>query len=207
MATSISKAQAKALADGFLDGIGGSRDELKPKETLSEIIVLAGELVTQVQKNLIAADRIATGALSESFKVLNPELSGRDIRVDVEALHYYQFIDAGVRGTKSGTSAKGYSYKNKMPPVNTIRKWLIREGLKARTNVGGRPITGREARRKSISETSNTIAFIIARSIKQKGLKRTNFFTKAVRKIRSKAKGQLAKGFKIDIINAIPKKL
>lgn len=208
MASSISKAQAKALADGFLDTLGTKRDGLRVENTTSELILLAGELVEQAQKNLVTTDRVASGALSESLKVLNPEFHNRNIQVDVEALLYYQFIDSGVRGTRGGTSGKGYSFKNEVvgrKMRDAIRKWLIREGLKARSDKY--TVTNRETRRKSISETSNQVAYAIARSIKQKGLKRTNFFAKAIRSTKVHAKENLARGFKIDIINAIPKQL
>lgn len=207
MATSISQAQARALADGFFDTLGSARQGLRAENTLSELIMLAGGLVEDAQNNLNKSDRVATGALSESLKVLNPEMVSGKIQVDVEVLSYYKFVDAGVAGNKSGASAKGYRFKDKMPPIFEIRKWIIREGLKAKTNVGGKPITSREARRKSITETSNRTAFIIARGIQQHGLKRTNFFAKAVSKTRAKSREVFGKAFKLDIINAIPKTL
>lgn len=207
MASSISKAQAEALSSGFFDTIGANRSGFKAKETTSELIILAGGLVEEAQNNLNKSDRNATGALSESLKVLNPGLVAGLVQVDVEALDYYKFVDAGVRGTKSGSSAKGYSFKDKMPPVNIIRKWVIREGLKAKTNVGGKPITKREARRKSITETSNRVAFGISMGIKQHGLKRTNFFSKAIATTKRKSREVFGKAFKLDIINSIPKKL
>lgn len=207
MATSISKAQAEALAVGFLNTFGTDRTGLRVEKTLSELIILAGGLVIDAQNNLNKADRVATGALSASMKVLNPESVAGKIQVDVEMLEYYKFIDAGVKGTKSGHSSKGYSYKDKYPPVNELRKWIIREGLKAKTPVGGKPITKREKRRSGITETSNKVAFLIARSIFWHGLKRTNFFVKALTKTKAKSKEVFAKAFKIDIINAIPKTL
>lgn len=207
MAKSISRAQAEALADGFFDTLGSAKDGIAAEKTLGSIIMLAGDLVTQAQENLNKADRVATGALSNSLKVLNPEMAAGVIRVDVEALDYYKFIDAGVKGTKGGQSAKGYSYKDKMPPVNVIRKWVIREKLKYRTPTGGKPISKREKKRSGITDTSQRTAFIIARAIFTKGLKRTNFFTKAVNSTKAKARDSLSKAFKIDIINAIPKTL
>ena len=207
MATSISKAQGQALADGFFDTLGSSKDELRANNSLGELIVLAGGLVTNAQANLNKSDRVATGALSESLKVLNPEKVGTLIQVDVEAFYYFKFVDAGVAGNKSGSSTKGYRFKDKMPPISAIRKWVIREGLKAKTNVGGRPITKREARRKSITDTSNQTAFIISKGIQIYGLKTTNFFVKAVRSTQSKSRQVFGKAFKLDIINSLPKTL
>lgn len=216
MPTSITKSQVDALADGFISNALSTegKEALQPRNTLSVLYQLAGGLVDMAQKNLARSGKVATGSLSESIKVLNPEVVGKTIKIDIELLSYYKFIDAGVKGTKSGSSSKGYSYKDKMPPVNIIRKWLIKEGLagevdrkykklKLDTKVASR----RDTFRKSITETSNSVAFAMARSIKMKGLKRTNFFSKAVASTERKAKQQLAAGFKIDIINAIPTKI
>ncbi len=208
MASSISKAQADALAAGFFDKIGDTKDGLQPEETLSALYQLAGGLVSEAQDNLNQADRVASGALSDSIKVLNPEYVNRSVRIDIEALFYYKFVDKGVKGTKKGSGQ--YSFKNAFvgkSMVNAIRKWVIREGLKARTNVGGPSITKREAKRKTITDSSYTTAFVIAKSIKQKGLKRTNFFAKAITSTRDKTDEALGKAFKVDIINSLPKKL
>lgn len=216
MATSISNAHAEALAESFLDQIGSDRtgEGIRLKKTTSELILLAGTLVSEAQNNLNKADRVATGALSESLKILNPSKVDGGIRVDVEALYYYKFIDAGVKGTKKGSSRDGYKYSNKMPPVNVIRKWLIREGLKGKTirNEKLKPktdklISSREKFRKSITETSNRVAFAIARSIYYGGLKRTNFFAKALTTTERKADSVFGSAFEIDVINSLPNKL
>jgi hypothetical protein len=207
MAQSISKSQADALADGFFDTIGSSKDELQPKGTLSVLYQLAGGLVNEAQNNLNSSDRVASGALSASMKVLNPEQLGKVIRVDIEALYYYKFIDAGVKGTSGGVGQ--YSFKNNFvgrKMQEAIRKWLVKEGLKDRTGRH-KPISKRETRRRSITETSRRVAFAIAKAVKKKGLKRTNFFSKALKSTKDKSKQELSKGFKIDIINSLPKKL
>lgn len=209
MATSISKSQADALAEGFDFG-GSSKDELQPKNSLSALYQLAGGLAEQAAINLEKSNRISSGALVSSIKVLNPEIIGKRIQVDIQLLDYYKFIDAGVRGTKSGSSSAGYAYKDKMPPVNVIRKWILREGLKHR--VDRHNITKRERHRARLhntiqsQETSvKSVAFAIAKSIQQKGLKRTNFFSKAVSAARVKANKELGAAFKIDVISSLPK--
>lgn len=215
MATSISKSQAEALAEGFFDGLGGSKDGIKPKKSLAALYQLAGGLVVDAQKNLDSSNRTATGALHSSIKVLDPRVvNGVKVVVDIELLDYYRFVDAGVKGTQSGSSSKGYAYTTKMPPVNVIRKWLIKEGIKGRQDkkyknlkLDSKAASRRDTFRKSITETSRSVAFAIARSIQKKGLKRTNFFSKAIRTTEAKADKELSKGFKIDIINSLPSKL
>lgn len=207
MATSISKSQAKALADGFLDTIG-SKDGLVPAESLSAIVQIAGTLVDEAQRNLNIRDKVASGALSESMKLRNPEAVGKSVRIDVEALYYYKFLNEGVKGTKGGSGK--YAFKNNSvgkKMMTSIRKWVIREGLKAKTRTGGAAITKREGKRRSITETSNSVAYGISMAVKLKGIKRTNFFTDAVKTTQGQAKDQLAKALKIDIINSIPPKI
>jgi hypothetical protein len=107
MANSITQAQAKLLADGFLDNIGD--DELKPTESLSALIMLAGGLVDEAQRNLVKVDRVSSGDLSDSLRVLDPVQLGKTIRLDVSALRYYAYINDGVKGTRGG--AGKYSFK------------------------------------------------------------------------------------------------
>jgi len=207
MATSISKAQANLLSKGFLDKIG-SKEGLQPKESLSALFQLAGFLVETAQDNLNKADKVSSGALSESIKILNPDREGKIVVVDVELLYYYIFIDQGVRGTKKGSGK--FSFKHDYPNkemVKQIQDWLKKEGSKAKTDVGGKPITKREARRKKISDTSKSQAYQAARSVKRKGIKKTLFWTNAVKATERKAENLIGDAFLIDIIDAIPSKL
>jgi hypothetical protein len=205
MPTSITKAQAKLLADGFLDNIGD--DELKPTESLSALILLAGGMVEQAQSNLNnnTPNRVSTGALSDSITIGNPTQTGKTVRMDITALFYYKFIDQGVRGTESGSGK--YAFKNNKVSkkmMTAIRKWVIREGLKAKTDVGGPSITKREAKRKTITDTSQSTAYAIAGAVKRKGIQANNFFTDAVITTQNKADDILGAALKIDIINTLP---
>lgn len=210
MAQSISKAQADALAEGFFDNLGESKEGLQPKNSLSALYQLAGTLVDEAQNNLNKVDRNASGALSDSLKVLDPRIiNGANVVVDVEALYYYQFVDKGVNGTKKGRGSP-FSFKHDIPGrkmVKSIRNWIIKEGIKIKNTKKYSAISRRERRRKSITDQTKNAAFAISRSIKQKGLKRTNFFVDAIRTTQQQSKDQLAKGFKIDIINSLPKSI
>tara|TARA_R100001086_G_scaffold249990_1_gene192329 strand:+ start:6011 stop:6553 length:543 start_codon:yes stop_codon:yes gene_type:complete len=86
---------------------------------------------------------------------------------------YWQFVDEGVRGAggfKGSGRAKGqgspFKFSNKMPPRRAIDKWIVSKPLKSARDKKGRFI-----KRKSL-------AFLIQRSIFQKGLERTQFFSK-----------------------------
>ena len=82
---------------------------------------------------------------------------------------YGQFIDKGVKGSKSTypeSSASPFKYTTKQPPSSKVfDKWSIRKGIAPRDKQG------RFVSRQSLN-------FLIARSIKNKGIRATLFFTK-----------------------------
>jgi hypothetical protein len=81
---------------------------------------------------------------------------------------YGEFIDKGVKGSKSTypeSSASPFRYKTKQPPSSVFDKWSIRKGIAPRDKQG------RFVSRQSLN-------FLIARSIKNKGIRATLFFTK-----------------------------
>jgi len=81
---------------------------------------------------------------------------------------YGQFIDKGVKGSKSTyseSSASPFKYTTKQPPSKVFDKWSIRKGIAPRDSKG------RFVSRQSLN-------FLIARSIKNKGIRATLFFTK-----------------------------
>jgi hypothetical protein len=85
---------------------------------------------------------------------------------------YGTFVDKGVSGTsvkrsfkdyKGKTISSPYKYTNKQPPSGIIDKWVVRKGIAPRDDKG------RFISRKSLS-------FLIARSIKKKGIQGISFF-------------------------------
>lgn len=81
---------------------------------------------------------------------------------------YGQFVDKGVKGSKSTypeSSASPFRYTTKQPPSKAFDKWSVRKGIAPRDKQG-----------KFVSRQS--LNFLIARSIKNKGIRATLFFTK-----------------------------
>jgi len=108
---------------------------------------------------------------SISFKVLT-EADGFTIQFYMSS--YGTFVDKGVSGTKvkrKYTDYKGksksspYKYTTKQPPSRVLDKWIVKKGIAPRDEKG------RFMSRKSIS-------FLIARSIKRKGIEGLSFFQK-----------------------------
>ena len=81
---------------------------------------------------------------------------------------YGEYLDKGVKGAKSTypeSSASPFKYTTKQPPSKVFDKWSIRKGIAPRDKQG-----------KFVSRQS--LNFLIARSIKNKGIRATLFFTK-----------------------------
>ena len=85
---------------------------------------------------------------------------------------YWQFVDEGVRGAggyKGSGKMRGqgspFKFSAKMPPRGVIDRWIVSKPLKAARK------DGKFIKRKSL-------AFLIQRAIYQRGLTRTQFFSK-----------------------------
>lgn len=198
---SISKSQASAIADGFLDNLG-STETLQPKESFSELILIAGEMVVDMQDNLNKSNTNASGNLSSSIQLGQPETDDRNFKVDVYMAHYGQFVNKGVKGTKSGSGL--YAFKHDFPSqsmVDAIREWIKLGKLKVANTNAQKTISKNEKKNASIGALDN--AYAAARSIKQHGIKPTGFLDKAVETTSQKVKERLGLALKIDVINSL----
>ena len=186
--------------------------EFKTDAIVTTLYNIAAEFIKNASNNLQQVDRISTGALLDSIKPSDISIFGKIYTLNINVNDYYKFIDKGVKGWQSGSpSDSPYSFKapgkrgeagqsSKM--VTAIRKWLIKEGLKATTNTG-KSITRRESKRKNITDASTQTAILISKAIKKKGLEKTNFWTKAEQQTMNYANDQLSLALKIDIINSL----
>lgn len=202
---SISKAQAEALAEGFLDNLGTSKDDLfQPKGIFTEVILLAGELVENIQDNLNKANINSSGKLSESVVADEPIQSGAEIGIDILMAFYGAFRNKGVKGTRSGRSTAGYSFKNEIVSdkmYKAIADWIKRSGRSTRTVKKYKGYGAHETKRKSIAQYDSTYA--VARSIKMYGIKPTGFLDNAVASTRSKVAGRLGAALRLDVIDGL----
>jgi hypothetical protein len=203
---SITKAQASALAEGFLNDIGSSKDQdFQPRETLTELFLIAGELVEDAQKNLNSANKNASGKLSASLVVDEPVQHGNVVRADILMNFYGRFVNKGVKGLRSGSSNAGYSFKTPFPSQNMVKaieEWGAKGKLKGVTTKKYSTHGGHDAKNRSIEDLA---AYAVAYVIKQKGLKPTGFLDKAVAKAVGKVRDRLGAALKIDVIDSIGK--
>ena len=142
-------------------------------------------VIREAKRNL--SKRHDTGKLKNSLKSYVKE-SKNSIQISFEMEDYGFFQDRGVQGTKSGKSLDGYKYTNKMPPPKAFDKWIVKKGFKDTI----RDKKGRFVKRKGL-------AFIIARSIFEKGIKPTLFFTKPFEKFYKRLPNELVEKYGLDM--------
>lgn len=157
------------------------------------IIAYAANFIKKVQENLRKLDKIDTGTLEKDVSQGELIKSGGKYELDVgypansQAAKYYDFVNKGVKGFISGTPDSPYSFKNAKPSMNgpmvtAIQKWIKRQGITSRKETKSTTISSIQRKRKSISELNKgrETAWLVARSIKRKGLPKTGYFDSAV---------------------------
>lgn len=200
----ISKAQADLLAEGFLDDIGSDPEGFQPKESLSVLFEVAGEVIQNAQNNLNSSNTNASGKLSESIEAEEPITGNGFIQVDISMAFYGQFVNKGVRGTKSGRGV--YAFKNDKPGekmVKSIQKYM----KEARSKIGAEPKAPGKNESKNIAVAQRQSAYAMARSVKQHGIKPTYFMDKALNDIDRVIDERFSEALRIDVINSLPDEL
>ena len=123
----------------------------------------ANYVIQQSRSNLTRGKNNASKQLYNSL-----EYKIKGDKVSFLSEKYGEFIDKGVKGSKTTypeSSASPFKYTTKQPPSSVFDKWSIRKGIAPRDKQG------KFVKRQSLN-------FLIARSIKNKGIRATLFFTK-----------------------------
>jgi hypothetical protein len=153
------------------------------EETLQKFIKY---VVSQAKRNLTTSGKNASKKLYDSIsgesKVM-PNSIG--IYFDMEEYGFYQ--DKGVSGKKRKFNTP-FSYKSKMPPPSAFDKWTIRRGIAPRN------VKGQFQSRKGLN-------FAIARSIFEKGIKPSLFFTKPFEEGFKKLPDDLVESYGLDVVD------
>ena len=135
---------------------------------------------TNLTKNKKNSSKSLYNSLDFKYKTVN---GGIGIQFLMDEYGIYQ--DKGVSGKKKKYNTP-FSYKDKMPPSSAFDKWAVRKGIAPRDK------SGKFIPRKSIN-------FLIAKSIFNKGIKPSLFFTKPFEKAYKDLPKDLVKGFINDI--------
>ena len=132
-------------------------------------------VVQQARSNLSKGKNNASKQLYNSlnYDIKQNRSSGGQFATGYNAEFYMEeygaYQDLGVHGAKSSyieNRKSPFRYTTKQPPTKAFDKWIKTKGIKGRDKKTGRFIT------------DQSLKFLIARSIKNKGIRATLFFTK-----------------------------
>jgi hypothetical protein len=197
---SLKSLQAELLNEAYLDDLGNDKtnyaDKRKAPVTERLLIEVVGNFLLQVQENLIKANKIDTGTLSESVSagdlVNNKGVYSIEAGypLNSEAANYAPFVNQGVKGFLSGEpSDSPFSFKSARPKydgvmVDAMLQWVKRNGISSRNEDQRKRLSGLQRKRQSVGnvDVQRQTAYQIATAIKKRGLPKTDFFTSAVRK-------------------------
>lgn len=197
----IGKEQSKLIDSGFLDTLGQDKDGVKLNSLGKMLLELAGGVMTDAADNLNKKNAVSSGKLASD---MGQEITadGKFLETVVKILDYGKYLDEGVNGTKHNRGSR-FSFKNQFVSkafIESIRKWVIRENLSARTIK--RKI-GKET--KSGMASNQAAAYDIAQAIKRNGIEPRKFMTDAITKLQTKlTDDNVLAAFKIDVIAALP---
>ena len=167
------------------------------KNVSNELNRFAKYVISQSRANLTRGKKNSSNKLYNSLDS-NVKVSKNSFEITFLMEEYGVFQDKGVKGTKSNyleNKNSPFSYKSKggknglkgMPPPKAFDKWIVRKGLKGIRNKKGQFIS-----RKSLQ-------FMIARSVFEKGIKASMFFTKPFEKAFKNLPKELVDAYKLDV--------
>lgn len=141
-------------------------------------------VIKDARKNL--QKKSASGKLANTLDSELDIYRSGNFRLGFQLGEYGEFVDKGVSGKKRKYKTP-YAYKTKQPPSKVFEKWIKIRGIKGRDKKTGRFIS------------TKSLSFLIARSIYNKGLKPSLFFTKAFNKHYKKLNKDLVESFGLDV--------
>jgi len=201
MAKSRQQLQAESLS--YLEKLGVDRAEFETAtaglDALEYYLTLsAANFILKVRENLEAQGKVDTGGLSENLQQTAVSKTKTSLSISIgyekgsKQAKYYDFVNKGVKGYKSGSPNSKYSFKADRPNPNkdmvfNIAKWLRRNASLGRREDSRTLITATQRKRKTLStmvdenKRFKSFAFAVAKSIKQKGLEKSGYFDDAIK--------------------------
>ena len=117
----------------------------------------------------------------------NIENTETGIKVSFDMNDYGAYLDQGVSGTKKKYNTP-FSYTNKKPPMQSLLEWIKVRRIRFRDDKG-----------KFTKGSYKNIAFVIQRSIYEKGIKPSLFFTRPFNLGVDRYESQILKSFLDDL--------
>lgn len=201
---SINRNQIQALRDGYIQKIGsGDYKVLNSKKLpiLEQALVEFGlEFNDAIVANLEKAGAIGKGKLAEPSVPTITKFGTKYVLnlgypTGSEQIKYYDYINKGVKGYKSGKPTDTpYSFKNAYPNrkmAASIFSWLNTARKKASAdNVSTSPTESkRQGLKKLVTDANNkrALAYAISTNIKKRGITQTKYFDNAVAQVFNKS--------------------
>lgn len=147
-------------------------------------------VIQQARTNLTKGKKNVDKKLYNSLQGFLDE-SPTGFRLYFEMEDYGMFQDKGVSGKKKKYDTP-FSYKNKRPPIGPLAQWAKKKNIRLRDEQG-----------KFKKGNYNTIGFLISKSIFEKGLKPSLFFTKPFERAIKRLPEDLQDAFGEDIKNML----
>ena len=163
---------------------------LNNKATKKVLQDYAKYVIQQSKSNLTKGRKNVDRSLYNSLKYDITETEDA-LLLEFEMNDYGEFQDKGIKGSKSTYSESRnspYKYISKRPPLEPIIEWAKKRKIRFRDEKG----RYKEGNYKSIG-------FVLQRSIFQKGIKGSQFFTKPFEKGQERLDPELIKALEIDI--------
>lgn len=195
MAKTPSELQNEVVNDGFLDSLGNSSTDfadLGQFPSLERFMILsAASFVQKIKDILNRKAKINTGNLEDGISEgdLNKSEAGYNITIGWDksdpASKYFDFVNKGVKGYKSGSPASPYAFKSlkvSKDMQKSLLMWYKNRGISARNDDQARNLSSSQRKNRSIKRKVDaatklkSLAYATAVNIKKKGIKRTGFF-------------------------------
>lgn len=196
---SISRAQAKALRDGYINSVGAE----PPAGELPIIDAVMGmaakEFIDVAVANLDAAGAVSKGQLAAQLTSLFQIIGTRHILSigypkGSEAAVYWDFTNKGVGGVNKPGKAPGSPYKFRYMGVSprhalALLKWYRHNGKGAANVAKDYPVGNLEKKRVNLRATIkqkddlSQLAYATGMAMKRDGLKPTHYFDDAVKEV------------------------
>jgi len=181
--------------------------EFETKALEGVLSSFGSKLIQKARANLNKKDKRAKGTLFNEMSY-NIEKTPTGVKFVMDfgsAEDYWVFVDQGVEGAggfkgsgrKRGQGSK-FKFGRKQPPLRAILPWIKLKGYRGRIQKDWKNNKGAG---RFISDKS--FAFIVARSIKQRGIERTRFISKPYDDMINDLKKDLTVAMAEDIDNSI----
>lgn len=145
--------------------------------TVTDILInFINAIKDQLKENINATSKTGQQSLYNSIQI-NVENTGNSIAVQLVMNDYWKYLDKGVKGRKSTYAESSDSpYQYPQSPKSSggkfqssLELWIAQKPIQIRTSASQ---SGKEVR-----QINSSVAYLMRRSILNKGIKATNFFS------------------------------